>query len=90
MNFNAHSPSFIDDVAIYFENKTAKQNWKEIEIIVKTAFDWAASNNVKFDYDKSELIHFEKTRNVSKETLELIGDQSSAKSQPPKHRYPIF
>ena len=71
MKFNAHSPSFIDDVAIYVENKTAKQNCKEIEIIVKTAFDWAASNNVKFDDDKSELIHFEKTRNVSKDTLEL-------------------
>ena len=62
MKFNAHSPSFIDDVAIYVENKTAKQNCKEIEIIVKTAFDWAASNNVKFDDEKSELIHFEKTK----------------------------
>ena len=31
----------------------------------------AASNNVKFDDDKSELIHFEKTRNVSKDTLEF-------------------
>ena len=41
MKFNAHSPSFIDDVEIYDENKTAKQNCKEIEIIVKTAFDWA-------------------------------------------------
>ena len=71
MKFNAHSPSFIDDVAIYVENKTAKQNCKEIEIILKTAFDWAASNNVKFDDEKSELIHFEKTRNASKDTLQL-------------------
>ena len=38
MKFNAHSPSFIDDVAIYVENITAKQNCKEIEIIVETAF----------------------------------------------------
>ena len=67
MKFNAYSPSFIVDVAIYVENKTAKQNCKEIEIIVKTAYDWAASNNVKFDDDKSELIHFEKTRTKRQE-----------------------
>ena len=48
MKLNAHYPSFIDDFEIYVENKTAIQNCKEIEIIVKTAFDWAASNNVKF------------------------------------------
>ena len=71
MKFNAHSPSFIDDVAIYIENKTAEQNCKEIEIIVKTAFDWAATNNVKFDDDKSELIHFEKSRNASKDKVQL-------------------
>ena len=71
MKFNAHSPSFIDDVAIYVENKTAIQNCKEIEIIVKTAFDWAATNNVKFDDDKSELIHFEKSRNASKDNVQL-------------------
>ena len=70
MKFNAHSPSFIDDVAIYVEIKLQNRIAK-IEIIVKTAFDWAASNNVKFDDDKSELIHFEKTRKVSKDTLEL-------------------
>ena len=40
MKFNAHSSSFIDDVAIYVENKAAKQkNCKEIEIIVKIAVD---------------------------------------------------
>ena len=72
MKFNAHSPSFIDDVAIYVENKTATQNCKEIEIIVKTAFDWAATNNVKFDDDKSELIHFEKSRNASKDKVQLL------------------
>ena len=71
MKFNANSPSFIKDFAIYFENKTAKQNCIEIGIKVKTAFDWAASNNVKFNDDKSELIYFEKKRNVSKEILEL-------------------
>ena len=71
MKFNAHSPSFIDDVAIYVENKTAKQNCKEIEIIVKSTFDWAATNNVKFDDEKSELIHFEKSRNASKDKVQL-------------------
>ena len=71
MKFNAHSPIFIDDVAIYVENKTAKQNCKEIEIIFKTAFYWAATNNVKFDNDKSELIHFEKSRNASKHKVQL-------------------
>ena len=71
MNFNAHSTSFIDDIAINVENKTAKQNCKEIKIIVKTALDWAGLNNFKLDDDKSELLHLEKTRKVSKDTLEL-------------------
>ena len=71
MKFNAHSPSFIDDVAIYVENKTAKQNCKEIEIIIKTAFHWAATNNVKFDNDKSELIYIEKSRNISEDKVQL-------------------
>ena len=71
MKFNAHSPSFIDNIAIYVENKTVNKNYKDIEIIFIIAFDWAASKNVKFDYEKSELIHFEKTRNASKDTLQL-------------------
>ena len=48
-----------------------KKKWKEIEIIVKKSFDWAVSNNFKLDDDKSELIHFENTRNASKDTLQL-------------------
>ena len=56
---------------MYVENKTAKQNCIEIEFIVKTAFDCATSDNFKFDDDKSELGKFEKTRNISKDTLEL-------------------
>ena len=42
-----------------------------MECIVNTAFDWAATNNVKFDYDKSEMIYFEKSRNTSKDEVQL-------------------
>ena len=71
MNKKIKKPNFIDDLGIYVENKTAKQNCKESEIIVKTTFEWAATNNVKFDNDKSGLIHFEKSRNASKDKVQL-------------------
>ena len=77
MKFNAHSPSFIDDVAIYVENKTAKQNCKEIEIIVKTAYDWAASNNVKFDDDKIRADSLRKDKESNERQIRITKRDST-------------
>ncbi len=53
-------PSYIDDVAIIVEGKTAKENSKTLELVTKTAFQWAEDNAVTFDDSKSELIHFQR------------------------------
>jgi len=52
--------SYIDDVAISVEGKTAKENSKELKLVTKTAFQWAEDNAVTFDDSKSELIHFQR------------------------------
>ena len=71
MHYNAKSLSFIDDVAIYVENKTVEQNCKKIEHLIKIAFNWVSNNIVLFDDSKSELIYFEKCRTQSKITVTL-------------------
>ncbi len=57
---NVKLPSYIDDVALIVEGKTAEENCKFLEQITKTTFQWATENAVTFDDSKSELIHFQK------------------------------
>jgi len=47
--------SYIDDVAIIVEGKTAKKNSKILKLVTKTAFQWTEDNAVTFDDSKSEL-----------------------------------
>ena len=63
--------SFIDDVAIEVVSKSAKQNSKLFTEIVQKVFLWADRNAVKFDDEKSELIHFELSNSSSNETIKL-------------------
>ena len=60
--------SFIDDVAIEVESKSAKENCKLRIEIVKKVFSWADQNAVKFDDEKSELIHFESSNTSSNDS----------------------
>ena len=57
--------SYIDDVALIVEDKTAEKNSQILERISQFIFQWAAENAVKFDDSKSELIHFHKQVNYS-------------------------
>ena len=63
--------SFIDDVAIEVESKSAKENCKLLTEIVQKVFSWADRNAVKFDDEKFELIHFESSNNSSIDTVKL-------------------
>lgn len=58
----AWCPSYIDDVAIVVTNATLDKNCRVLEEGAKTVFDWASRNAVRFDDDKSELIHFYRAR----------------------------
>ena len=63
--------SFIDDVAIEVESKSAELNCKLLNEIVQKVFQWADRNAVKFDDEKSELIHFESFNKSSVDTIKL-------------------
>ena len=56
---NIKMSNFIDDVTIEIESKSAKQNCKVLTEIVQKVFQWADQNAVKFDDEKSKLIHFQ-------------------------------
>ena len=63
--------SFIDDVAIYAKSKSISQNCRLLNQITQEIFQWTKENNMQFDDSKSELIHFEKTRNHLKDLIIL-------------------
>ena len=63
--------SFIHDVAIEVESKSAKENCKLLIEIVYKVFLWTDRNAVKFDDEKSELIYFESSNALSTDTVKL-------------------
>jgi hypothetical protein len=56
------APSYIDDVALITHGRTHKDNARALEAAARTAFKWANNNAVAFDDNKSELLHFHRTR----------------------------
>ena len=68
---NIKMSSFIDDVAIEIKFKNAKENCKLLTEIVEKVFSWTNRNAIKFDDEKSELIHFESSNNSSIDTVKL-------------------
>ena len=68
---NIKMSSFIDNVAIEVESKSAKENCTSLIEIVQKVFSWVDRNAVKFDDEKSELIHFESSNTLSTDSVEL-------------------
>ena len=68
---NIEMSSFIDDAVIEVESKSAKEKCKLLIEIVQKVFSWADRNVVKFDDEKSELIHFESSNTSSTDIVEL-------------------
>ena len=68
---NIKMPSFIDDVAIGVESKSAKENCKLLIEIVQKVFSWVDRNAVKFDDEKFESIHFESSNIPSTNKVKL-------------------
>ena len=65
--------SFIDDVAIEIEFKSTKENCKLLTEIVEKVFSWADRNAVKFDDEKSELIHIESSTGKHDPSVSGVG-----------------
>jgi len=58
-------PSYIDDVAVTVEGKSAEENSIVLEKVAKSLFLWAKDNAVVFDDSKTELIHFNKDKEMA-------------------------
>jgi len=71
LNLSLKLPSYIDDVTITVEGKTAEKNSQTLMKITKTTFQWADENAVTFDDSKSELIHFQKGNSAATATVTL-------------------
>jgi ribonuclease HI len=59
---NIWSPSYIVDVALVAQGKTGEGNSRALEVAARTAFQWAWDNAVAFDDAKSEMLHFQRSR----------------------------
>ncbi|MBD0342806.1 MAG: reverse transcriptase family protein, partial [Microcoleus sp. Co-bin12] len=66
-----NSSSFCDDIQISTSSKSIATNCRILTNAAQVAFQWAGENTVKFDDDKSELIHFESKRSKSTHTITL-------------------
>ena len=66
--------SFFDDVAIEVKSKSAKENCKLLTEIVQKVFSWTDRSAVKFDDEKSGLIHFESSNISSIDNVKLSND----------------
>jgi len=71
LNLSLKLSSYIDDVTITVEGKTAEKNSQTLMKITKTTFQWADENAVTFDDSKSELIHFQKGNSAATATVTL-------------------
>jgi hypothetical protein len=54
------TPSFMDDIALVVQGRSAVWNARHLEEAAKVAFEWAEHHCVAFDDGKTELIHFHK------------------------------
>jgi hypothetical protein len=54
------TPSFMDDIALVVQGRSAVRNARHLEEAMKCAFEWAEHHCVAFDGGKTELIHFHK------------------------------
>ena len=54
--------SYMDDISLIASSKSFKQNIKILERETKVLFELGTKYTIKFDIDKTELIHFGKSQ----------------------------
>ena len=55
--------SYLDDITLTTASKSLKQNIKTLEREVKDIFELGTKNAISFDIEKTELIHFDSSKN---------------------------
>jgi len=61
-------------VAVTVEGKSAEENSIVLEKVAKSLFTWAKDNAVVFDDSKTELIHFNKDKEIAISTVTLLNN----------------
>jgi len=56
------SPSYVDDVALSYSLKSIENNCKMLELAAKKLLQLQSQNNIQFNMEKTELIHFHSKR----------------------------
>ena len=52
------SPSYVDDIALSYALNSIKNNCEMLKLAVKKLLQLQSHNNIQFDMEKTELIHF--------------------------------
>ena len=60
---NVSFRSYLDDITLITASNSLKKNIKTLEREVKDIFDLGDKNAISFDKDKTELIHFDNSKN---------------------------
>ena len=52
------SPSYVDDITLSYSSKSIENNCKKLELAIEKLLQLQSQNNIQFDMEKTELIHF--------------------------------
>ena len=52
------SPSYVDDIALSYSSNSINNNCEMLELAAKKLLQLQNQNNIQFDMEKTELIHF--------------------------------
>jgi len=66
--------SYIDDVTVMIKDKSAEKNSIVLKKVVKSLFLWAKDNVIVFNDSKTELIHFNKDKEITISTIILLNN----------------
>ncbi len=66
--------SYIDDVTVMIKDKSAEKNSIVLKKVVKSLFLWAKDNVIVFNDSKTELIHFNKDKEITILTIILLNN----------------
>ena len=56
------SPSYVDDIALSCSSESIENNCKMLELAAEKLLQLQSQNNIQFDMEKIELIHFHSKR----------------------------
>ncbi len=56
------SSSYVDDIALSYSSKSIENNCKKLELAAGKLLQLQSQNNIQFDMEKTELIHFHSKR----------------------------